>query len=155
MKNFKYGIITSALLLCSGAVAAAATSNTGQPTPPEDYRQLVEMPGQAQQLMRQDMQDHLAALSEVLGYLASKDFTQAAEVAEKRMGKSSMGKHRETGMGPGRFMPLEMRQIGWAMHEAASDFAESARSGEQNRIYAALQKVMSSCTACHLSYRTR
>jgi len=113
------------------------------------------MPAQAQQLMRKDMQDHLAALSEVLGYLVNQDFALAAEVAEKRMGKSSMGKHRETGMGPGRFMPLEMRQIGWGMHEAASDFAESAKSGDQNKIYASLQKVMSSCTACHLSYRTR
>lgn len=154
MKNIKCGIFASALLLCTGAVTAE-TVNQGEPAQPADYRQLVEMPPQAQQLMRKDMQNHLAALSEVLGYLVNKDFALAAEVAEKRMGKSSMGKHRETGMGPGRFMPLEMRQIGWGMHEAASDFAESAKSGDQNKIYASLQKVMSSCTACHLSYRTR
>ena len=122
---------------------------------PQDPRQLVEMPPQAREYMRQDMLDHLAALNEIMGYMADENWVQAAEVAEARMGRRSMGKYRGTGFGPGRFMPDEMRNIGWAMHDAASEFAEVAKTGDGPRAYAALQKVTASCMACHYAYRTR
>ncbi|MDA3869694.1 MAG: cytochrome c [Gammaproteobacteria bacterium] len=120
-----------------------------------DSRQLVSMPDQARQLMRQDMLDHLAALSEIVGHLAENNLASAAEVAETRMGKSTMGKHRTSGMGPGRFMPLEMRNIGWGMHESATELSKVAKEGDLKNAYSALQKVMSSCVACHYAYRTR
>ena len=113
------------------------------------------MPDQARQLMRKDMLDHLSTLNEIVGYLADNNLDAAAEVAETRMGKSSMGKHRATGMGPGRFMPLAMRKLGWGMHESASEFSQVAKEGDLKGAYGALQKVTSSCVACHYSYRTR
>lgn len=120
-----------------------------------DHRQLVSMPEQTQQLMRQDMLDHLAALNEIIGYLAENNLEAAADVAETRMGKSSMGKHRATGMGPGRYMPLEMRNTGWGMHESATELSQFAKKGNLKNAYGALQKVTSACVACHYSYRTR
>ena len=137
-----------------GADSVDTLKSTDNPTD-NDHRQFVEMPDAARQLMRTDMLDHLSALNEIIGHLASKNLDTAAEVAESRMGKSSMGKHRASGMGPGRFMPLEMRNLGWGMHEAASEFAVAAKKGDINNAYAALQKVTSACTACHYSYRTR
>lgn len=120
-----------------------------------DMRQLVSMPEQARRLMQQDMLDHLAALNEIIGHLATGELVTAAEVAESRMGKSAMGKHRATGMGPGRFMPLAMRNLGWGMHESASEFSRIAKTGDVKAAYNALQKVTASCVACHYSYRTR
>ena len=120
-----------------------------------DHRQLVSMPDQARQLMRKDMLDHLSALNEIISHLAENNLATAANVAETRMGKSSMGKHRASGMGPGRFMPLEMRNIGWGMHEAATEFSKAAQEGNLNNAYSALQKVTGSCVACHYTYRTR
>ncbi len=120
-----------------------------------DPRQLVLMPDQARELMRKDMLDHLSALNEIIGYLAANDLGKAADVAETRMGRSSMGKHRGTGMGPGRFMPLEMRNIGWGMHDAATVFSKIAKQGDSKSAYSALQGITSSCVACHYSYRTR
>lgn len=120
-----------------------------------DTRQLVSMPDQARELMRKDMLDHLSALNEIIGYLASNNLDAAADVAETRMGRSSMGKHRGTGMGPGRFMPLEMRNLGWGMHDAATEFSKITKQGDSKSAYSALQKVTSSCVACHYSYRTR
>jgi len=120
-----------------------------------DARQLVSMPDQARELMRKDMLDHLSALNEIIGYLVSNDLDTAADVAETRMGRSSMGKHRGTGMGPGRFMPLEMRNLGWGMHDAATEFSKIAKKGDLKSAYSAFQKVTSSCVACHFSYRTR
>jgi hypothetical protein len=124
-------------------------------TPSGDLRQLVSMPDQAREFMRNDMLDHLSALNEIIGYLSSNNLDAAADVAETRMGRSSMGKHRGTGMGPGRFMPLEMRNLGWSMHDAASEFSKIAKKGDLKSTYSALQKVTSSCVACHYTYRTR
>lgn len=103
-----------------------------------DPRQLVSMPEQTRQFMQDGMLDNLSALDEILGHLASENLDAAANVAETRMGKSSMGKHHGTGMGPGRFMPFEMRKIGRSVHFAATDFAEVARQGDKKAAYAAL-----------------
>lgn len=137
----------------SGNTDANSTSTDQAPT--VDPRQLVDMPEQTRKLMRDDMLDHLSALNEIIGYLAENNLEAVAETAETRMGKSSMGKHRGTSMGPGRFMPLEMRNIGWGMHESATELSQAAKNGDLKGANAALQKVTTACVACHYSYRTR
>lgn len=119
-----------------------------------DTRQLVSMPVQARALTHKDMLDHLAALNEIIGYLASNKLTGAADVAENRMGRNSMSKHRSTGIGPGKYMPLEMRNLGWGMHDAATEFSEIAKKGDFKATYGTLQKVTSTYIACHYNYRT-
>jgi hypothetical protein len=136
-------------------VPAASLEGAAPPATSDDSRQLVTMPEQARALMRQDMLGHLTSLNEILGHLATNNLAAAAEVAESRMGNSSMGKHRASGMGPGRFMPLAMRNLGWGMHESVSEFAQIAKKGDVAQAYGALQKVTASCIACHYSYRTR
>jgi hypothetical protein len=134
---------------------SASDSQDAGKSPDSDLRHLASMPDEARRLMREDMLDHLAALDEIIGYLAENNLAAAADVAETRMGKSSMGKHRGTGMGPGRFMPLEMRELGRGMHESATEFSLMAKKGDLKSAYNALQKVTGSCVACHYSYRTR
>ena len=148
------GLCVALALFLGGLIAADVVGSEPQ-APATDNRQFVEMPDEAQQLMRMEMRDHLLAVSEILGHLANSDFSAAAEVAEQRLGESSMGKHRATGIGPGRFMPPSMRQIGRGMHEAATKFADVANSGDMNKSYSALQEVVSLCAACHVSYRIR
>ena len=145
------------LLTLQSAHSADATGETSSEitSPDSDHRQLVAMPDEASQLMRKDMLEHLSALNEIIALLVENNLDAAADVAETRMGKSSMGKHRATGMGPGRFMPVEMRNIGWGMHESASELSQAAREGNLKGAYSALQKVTASCVACHYSYRTR
>lgn len=121
----------------------------------QDTRQFVEMPEQAREFMRLDMLNHLLVLSQVMGHLAASEFDAAADLAEAQMGQSAMGQHRGDPNGPGRFMPLEMRNIGWGMHKAATEFAEVARQGDINATYTALQNVTNGCIGCHYSYRTR
>jgi cytochrome c556 len=48
-----------------------------------------------------------------------------------------------------------MRDIALSMHDAASEFSKVAKQGDVSSTYSALQKVSSSCVACHYSYRTR
>ena len=151
-------VFISVLLFASQATHSEEAINKTQDVEGSsggDSRQLVSMPDQARELMRKDMLDHLSAFNEIIGYLAENNLDAAADVAETRMGRSSMGKHRGTGMGPGRFMPLEMRNLGWGMHDAATEFSKIAKQGDLKSAYSALQKVTSSCVACHYSYRTR
>jgi len=151
-----FASITLLLTLQSAHSADAAGETRSEINSPDsDHRQLVAMPDEASQLMRKDMLDHLSALNEIIALLVENNLDAAADVAETRMGKSSMGKHRATGMGPGRFMPVEMRNIGWGMHESASELSREARDGNLKGAYSALQKVTASCVACHYSYRTR
>ena len=151
-------VFISVLLFASQATHSEEAINKTQDVEGSsggDSRQLVSMPDQARELMRKDMLDHLSAFNEIIGYLAENNLDAAADVAETRMGRSSMGKHRGTGMGPGRFMPLEMRNLRWGMHDAATEFSKIAKQGDLKSAYSALQKVTSSCVACHYSYRTR
>lgn len=151
-------VLISLLLLLSHAVYGEDSDNNAQGKDNAsggDARQLVSMPDQSRELMRKDMLDHLSAINEIIAYMASNNLDAAADVAETRLGRSSMGKHRGTGMGPGKFMPPEMRSIGWSMHDAATEYSEVAKKGDLKSAYNAFQKVTGSCVACHYSYRTR
>ena len=120
-----------------------------------DMRQFVEMPEQARQVLREDMLDQFAVLNEIIEYLALNNYTAAAEVAENGMGQSLRRRNQDREFGPGRYMPEEMRRMGWDLHEAASNFALVARRQHPQATYGALQKITEACIACHYSYRTR
>ncbi len=126
-----------------------------QPSQSNDQRTFINMPPKAQQLLRQEMLINLTTLTQILSFLAAEKLNDAAEIAETQMGKSAMGKHRGTGMGPGRFMSPQMRQTCFDMHNAASEFAQTAKTGNTTQAYAALAKVTATCVACHSTYRTR
>ena len=150
-------MITSTMLVFAVNSAHAGETPADSDCPDKatdgDPRQLVSMPEQTRQMMQADMLDHLAALNEILTRLANDELAAAADVAENRLGRGSMGRHHGTGMGPGRYMPFEMRKLGRSMHFAASDFARIAEQGDRQGAYAALQKVTNACVACHYSFR--
>lgn len=139
----------------AGALLLAAAFSAPPASSSEDTRQRVEMPAPAQQLLRQDMVDHLVVLNQLFGHLAAGEYAQAAELAETRLGRSAMGKHRGSGVAPGRFMPNEMHQLGMSMHDAASEFAANAANKDPAAAFAALQRLTGYCVACHASYRIR
>ncbi len=153
LRRRRYPVAIALLLAALAAYASGAFAS--DPAPPGDSRRLVSMPSEAQQLLRQDMVDHLVVFNQLLAHLAAAEFEEASQLAEARLGKSSMGKHRGTGLGPGRFMPPEMHQLGRSMHESASEFATTVKEGDAPAAYAALQRVSSFCVACHVSFRVR
>ena len=117
----------------------------------EDSRQLVDLPTMMQQHMMSNMRDHLAAINEILINMANDNLDQAAEIAESRLGVSSLESHNASHMV--RFMPEGMRQVGTSMHRAASRFALKPQEGEIVPVYSALAEVTSACVACHSGYR--
>ncbi len=119
----------------------------------EDPRELVQLPEMMQQHMMSNMRDHLVAVNQILINMASGELEKAAEVAESRLGMSSLESHGASHMA--KFMPEGMRQAGTSMHRAASRFSLKAQEGEVLAAYNALTEVTSACVACHSAYRIR
>ena len=136
-------IIAAILLLWASHVSAAN----------EDSRQFVELPEKMKQHMMANMRDHLAAINEILIKIAEGQLDQAADIAESRLGMSSLESHGASHMA--KFMPEGMRQAGTRMHRAASRFALRAQEGEVLPSYSALSEITSACVACHAAYRIR
>lgn len=122
-----------------------------------DGRQFVEMPLSARAALRAEMLDFQTALHSIIGALGEGKLTDAADIAEKQIGLSAMGRHRNapTNERPGMYMPNDMHYIARSMHAAGSDFAKVAKSGDTTKALTSLQAVTGACVACHRSYRTQ
>ncbi|MCP4407811.1 MAG: hypothetical protein GY807_08620 [Gammaproteobacteria bacterium] len=119
----------------------------------EDSRQLVELPEMMQKHMMSNMRDHLVAINEILVNMANDRLDYASEIAESRLGMSSLESHGASHMA--KFMPEGMRQAGTSMHRTASRFALKAQEGEVLPAYNALSEITSACVLCHSNYRIR
>jgi hypothetical protein len=121
----------------------------------DDGRVTVKLPDMMREHMLSNMRDHLLALEEITRFLASQQYDEAADVAESRLGMSSLELHGASHLG--KFMPEEMGTIGTNMHRAASRFALAAQDAEieggLNKAFAALSEVMQQCVACHSAYK--
>jgi hypothetical protein len=131
-----------------------ATANHSQ-NKASDGRQLVKFPEQMKEHTLANMRDHLLALQEIQTALAAAEYDRAADIAEMRLGMSSLtahGAHESS-----RFMPKGMQDAGGAMHRSASRFATAAKdaavTGEIRPAVGALAEVMAGCVACHAGYR--
>ena len=142
MKKYLYAI-APILLVCSSDISIAD----------EDSRQLVYLSKMMQEHMMANMRDHLDAINEILVNMKNGELEKAADVAESRLGMSSLESHGARHMA--EFMPEGMRQAGSNMHRAASRFALKAQEGEVLPAYNALSEVTSACVACHSGYRIR
>ena len=141
--KIKMGVIAITLLVLTSHASLAD----------EDPRQLVELPDMMQQHMMSNMRDHLLAINEILINMADGELDEAAEIAELRLGMSSLNMHGAGHMA--KFMPQGMQEVGTSMHRAASRFALKAQEGEELPAYSALAKITSACVACHSAYRIR
>ena len=103
--------------------------------------------------MMSNMRDHLVAINEILANMSNGELDKAAEVAESRLGMSSLDSHGAEHMA--KFMPEGMRNAGTDMHQAASRFALKAQEGDALPAYGLLVEVTSACVACHAGYRIR
>ena len=122
-----------------------------------ESRQLVEMPAPMQEHMLANMRDHLVAMGEIQAALAAGKYNEAADIAEQRIGMSSLQGHGASHMAP--YMPKPMQDIGTTMHRTASRFArttqEAAVTNDIPRALGALAELTRQCNACHAGYRLR
>jgi len=135
---------TGIVLLLSACTVSAADN---------DPRQLVKFPEMMQHHMLTSMRDHLATLNAIMEDLANDKMNDAADIAENRLGMSSLPKHEASHLA--KFMPKGMQMAGTNMHKAASQFALKAQEGDLLAAYKSLSNVTSACVACHSAYRIR
>lgn len=155
--------LAAALLCTLGLLACAEPPHGHAPgthqsvaaAAPPDTRAPVRFPEPLRSHTLANMRDHLAALGEMQDALAKGKYDRAAEVAEQRLGMSSLGLHGAHDVA--RFMPPAMQEAGTAMHRAASRFATAAKdasaTGDLKSLFAALAQLNQTCVACHAGFR--
>lgn len=118
---------------------------------------LVKYPARLREETLANMRDHLLALAEIQDQLANGQFDKAGEIAEKRLGMSSLHDHGAHEVS--KYMPKGMQAAGGAMHRAASRFAltaqEAAIDRDTGKALGALATVTQACVACHAAYRLK
>lgn len=134
-----------------GHMAAASAP----PAAVAETRQLVRYPEPLRLQTLANMRDHLSTLGQIQAALAAGAFDQASELAERRLGMSSLEMHGASEVAA--FMPQGMQDAGTAMHRAASRFAivakDASATGELRPALASLAGLTESCVACHAAYR--
>ena len=143
MKNNLCKLVLFLSLLMTSSISIAA----------DDTRELVQLPEMMQQHMMKNMRDHLKSINEILSSLGVGDLYMAAQIAEQRLGMSSLDSHNASHMA--KFMPEGMRLAGTSMHKAASRFALKAEEGDLLPAYKLLSEITSACVTCHAAYRIR
>jgi hypothetical protein len=120
-----------------------------------DARAAVPLPPGLKAAMLANMRDHLLALQQIQQALAAERFDEAATLAERRLGMSSMADHGAHEVA--RYMPQGMREAGTAMHRSASRLAgvatDAAISRDLRAPLGALAELTATCVACHAAYR--
>ena len=152
-------ILVAALIATVVGAGAVAQAQEGHPhsmaASEGDGREPVRFPAEMRRHMLANMRDHLLALKQIQEALAEGAYDRAGDLAERRLGMSSLEAHGAQHMAP--FMPKGMQEIGTAMHRSASRFAlaaqEAAVSGDVRGALGALANVTSNCVACHFAYR--
>ena len=119
----------------------------------QDIRKLVSMPEEVQQGLLSNMRKHFNTLNQILIHLANDELDEAAELAEYKLGMSSMADGH--GAERRKYMPEGMRSFGQNMHRSASRFARKAEEGDLEQAIKSLSEMTSVCAACHSAYRIR
>jgi hypothetical protein len=125
--------------------------------PQADARMLVEFPPALREHTLASMRDHLLSLQRIQQALAEGAYDKAADIAETRLGMSSLPVHGAREVAP--YMPQGMQDAGTAMHRSASRFAvslqETAITHELQKPLGELAQLTASCVACHAAYRLK
>lgn len=154
----------AAAMLCALGLLACAEDprrhgpgdhDAGASAAPADARTPVRFPEPLRSHTLANMRDHLLALAQIQESLAQGDHDGAADIAEQRLGMSSLNRHGAHDVA--RFMPPAMQAAGTAMHRAASQFATAAKdasvTGDFKSLLGALARVNQTCVACHAGFR--
>ncbi|MFO1152857.1 MAG: hypothetical protein U1E42_04190 [Rhodospirillales bacterium] len=118
-----------------------------------DPRMPISLPADMRGPFLEHMRHHMDSLDDVMARLADADFKGAAKVARDELVPGS-------GAGFGRYLPIEFREMGLAMHRAAAEFADVAdavpvqpTTADWEKTIAALQVISTQCRACHSAFR--
>ena len=152
-------IIFTAVLSVALQHALSLSINTVMicPLPVLRRSEFVKFPAVLVEETLANMRDHLQTLQEIQLQLGVGHPDKAAELAETRLGMSSLGLHGAAEVS--KYMPQGMQDAGTAMHRAASRFAMTAQdasvTGDLKPVFAGLAEITAQCVGCHAGYRLK
>lgn len=158
----KIHVAVGATTILGFALIAQAQQNHGHDqhqlaSSSKDSREMVHFPDEMRLHTLANMRDHLLALQQIQDALAKEDYDKAADIAEQRLGMTSLtlhGAHESS-----KYMPIGMQNIGSEMHRSASRFASAAKdasvTGDVKPALETLARVTQQCVACHAGYRVQ
>jgi hypothetical protein len=139
------------------SVAGSFFANAGEM---EDSRQLIKLPKDIEKKMLINMRDHIVALDEIIGAVVAGEYEKAEDIAESRLGWSSLVRHGDQEVADHWAVP--MQKMADEMYRSASNFvivAQNASVEEDKdsykKVLSALHKVTSACSGCHQTFRVR
>jgi hypothetical protein len=137
-------IAAAALILALSAAARA-----------EDNRIALDLSPDVKAQFLEHMRTHMTSLNDVIQLMSAGKIREAGAVARSEM---AIGK----GMGIGRFMPPEFREMGFDFHRSADDFArataeiaEPIDAAGWAKAVDGLAQITARCTACHATFRVK
>ena len=122
----------------------------GQTLPSADGRQAIVLPPASRDRVLSEMRTMLASVQGVLTGLADNDMKGVAQAARVS------GMAAAVDMSPQLMaaLPLEFKRLGMGVHSSFDELAAAAEAGaSKNEILSRLGSQLSSCVACHASYR--
>ena len=138
------------------AATASAPAPVAPPTAVEELDRLDErralplLPMMANH-QKQNMREHLVVVQEVIAATAQRDFAKVA-LAAGRIGYSeTMGRMCEhMGAGAPGFTEQAL-----SFHRSADRIADAARREDSVAVLTALSETLTTCTACHATYKQK
>ena len=140
------------ILGCGAAIAAFAATDSTNSKVQSDLRQAADFPPPIKTALKQRMRENLMYVNQIETAIAANDMNSAAEIAEFKLGLSSLGPHNAR---QEPYMPEGMRHLGMEMHKASSRLARVTHEGDQLSALRSLSEVTTLCVACHATYRVR
>ncbi len=138
------------IILAAGLLSISAVSAAG-----EDTRIAVELPPDVKVQFLEHMRTHMTSLNDVIQLMSDGKFREAGALARNEM---AIGK----GMGFGRFMPPEFREMGFEFHRAADQFgritaeiSEPADAAGWSKAMGGLAQITMRCNGCHAAFRVK
>jgi len=121
----------------------------------DDTRVVLDLPREVRTVFLEHMRSHMNSLDNVLQLMAAGKTKEAATFARKEM---AIGQ----GLGIGRYMPAEFREMGFGFHRAADDFARLAAETPEppdaagwSKLINGLAQVTAQCNGCHAAFRVK
>jgi len=150
--SFSVVVLAAAGLLAIVGPSPAIAANE-RPAITANERVVIKMPPEMRAEFLEHMSHHMDALNNVIAAVAAGDFKHAAQVARDELEAGA-------GKGFGRYLPLEFREMGLAMHRAAAEFASAAEAISVppdpegwKAVANSLGAVSSRCQACHAAFK--
>ncbi len=94
------------------------------------------------------MRDHLDAVQNIVTLLASDKYTEASEMAYKRLGSTTEMKLMCSSFGDKNF-----ENLGFEFHKSADKMSEVFKKKNKEQALKALSNTMNYCVQCHATYR--